>query len=368
MGDFRLIPVARPLGSCQRHGPAILAAINRVLDSGTYILGAEVGALEHEFAAWAGTAHCCGVASGTDALSLALVCVGIRPGDEVITVSHTSVATVVAIERVGAIPVFVDIDPRTRCIDPQRVEDALSPATRALLPVHLYGQPAPMLELMDIAARHRLVVVEDCAQAHGAAIGQRHVGTFGHAAAFSFYPTKNLGGMGDGGAVLTASGRIDTLTRKIRQYGWGERRCAEIPGFNSRLDEIQAAVLRVKLPFLEADNERRRSIAAAYTAALHDGRIRPPAGVAGTTHAMHLYVVETDAPQELGCHLARRGIATGLHYALPVHLQPAYVNRVRGCDSLPDTEQLCKRIVTLPMFPELTDDEVLRICDALRDF
>lgn len=346
----------------------IMAAVERVLESGWYILGREVAAFEQEFAAYCGAAQCIGVASGTDAVALALKSCGVQAGDEVITVSHTAVATVAAIEQIGAVPVFVDIDPISRCLNPELISVLVSEKTKAIVPVHIYGQPAPMREILAVADSFGLSVVEDCAQAHGAEIDGQKVGTFGSAGAFSFYPTKNLGALGDGGAVICNSSQIAEQCHCLRQYGWKERYISQIPGLNSRLDELQAAILRVRLCKLDADNARRRMIARTFDEAICGRRIVTPALVSGTLHAKHLYVVETDARDELEQHLTLNGITSGRHYPLPVHLQPAYQARIRGGDNLPVTENLYRRILSLPLYPELTDEQVARIVDALADF
>jgi dTDP-4-amino-4,6-dideoxygalactose transaminase len=361
-----LIPVANPAAQFDAHGSAIREAIERVLSSGRYILGPEVEAFEKEFAAFLGTSFCVGVANGTDAVALALRAIGVSPGDEVVTVSHSAVATVSAIEQIGAVPVFADIDPTSRCLHPAAIEPLLSPKTAAIVAVHIYGQPVAMDQIVPIARRHGLTVVEDCAQAHGAELNGRKVGTWGDTAAFSFYPTKNLGALGDGGAVVTSSAEVATQLRTLREYGWKERYISSVPGFNSRLDEVQAAILRVKLPSLAPDNARRRQIAAAYCTAIDPARISPPPDVPDTLHAMHLFVVESPQRDELRDFLHAAGIATALHYPRPIHLQPAYAGRIRGRESLPETEALSARILTLPMFPELTDRQVETVCDALR--
>lgn len=360
------IPVADPGAETAVLKPAIHEAIERVLSSGTYILGRETSAFEHEWADYLGLRHCVGTGSGTDAIALALRAVGVGQNDEVVTVSHTAVATVAAIEVIGAIPVFVDIDPMTRCIDPDLIAEAVTSKTKAILPVHLYGQPAPMEAILAIAASYGLAVVEDCAQAHGAAIDERKVGTFGHAAAFSFYPTKNLGALGDGGAVVTADGAVAQRLKELREYGWRERYVSHVPGVNSRLDELQAAVLRVKLPQLDQRNARRRSIADRYRQSIVCADLIPPARMPSITHAMHLFVIECeDRPAfEESCH--RRGIRTARHYPLPIHRQPAYAGRIRGGERLPMTDRVADRIVTLPCFPEEREDHIHRVCEQLR--
>ena len=361
-----LIPVANPAAQWQAYEPALRAGIERFLASGRYILGPEVEAFETEFAAFVGANFCVGVGNGTDAVALGLRAVGVSPGDEVITVSHSAVATVAAIEQIGAVPVFADIDSRSRCLDPAQIEALVSPKTKAIVPVHIYGQPAAIDEITSIATNLGLKVIEDCAQAHGAELHGRKVGTWGDAAAFSFYPTKNLGALGDGGAVVTSSRETAERLRSLREYGWKERYISSTAGVNSRLDELQAAILRAKLPSLAADNARRREIAAAYCGAIDGVNIVPPASIPDTLHAMHLFVVECARRDDLQDFLRSAGVGTALHYPEPVHLQPAYAGRIRGGDRLPKTEALYRRILTLPMYPELSDEQVETICAALR--
>ncbi len=360
------IQVADPGADARSDREMILAAIDRVLCGGQYILGREVECFEKEWADYLGASYSVGVASGTDALALALRATGVQPGDEVVTVSHTAVATVVAIEAIGAIPVFVDIDPGSRCMDPNLLRETITPRTRAIVPVHIYGQPAAMERILSVARQHRCFVIEDCAQAHGAAIGGRKVGTFGDAAAFSFYPTKNLGAIGDAGAVVSNDAAIDAKLRSLRQYGWYERYVSDQVGTNSRLDELQAAILRVKLRHLDRRNHKRRTIAARYRAALASTGAVAPCDISDTTHAMHLFVLESRIRDRLARHLSEAGIATALHYPLPVHRQPAYVERIAGADRLPVTEALYERLLTIPCHPDLTEKQIERICDRLR--
>jgi len=361
--DF--IPVANPKAQVETHKREINESIKRVLSSGLYILGQEVRSFEKEFADFLGARFCVGVASGTDALILALKAVGVKMGDEVITVSHSAVATTAAIELTGAIPVFVDIDLTTRCMDPNLILEFVSEKTTAILPVHIYGQPAAMEEIVSVAGQCNLKVVEDCAQAHGAEINGKKVGTLGDAGAFSFYPTKNLGAIGDGGAVVTNSAEIAERVRVLREYGWQERYISSVQGVNSRLDELQAAILRVKLPYLLRDNKLRREIGKRLCAAIDRACIVPPAQIERTLHAMHLFVVECDKREILGGFLKEQGIGTAIHYPLPIHKQPAYSGRICGEEDLGRTDALYKRIITLPMYPELTDHQVKRICTAL---
>ncbi|MCX8067101.1 MAG: DegT/DnrJ/EryC1/StrS family aminotransferase [Anaerolineae bacterium] len=347
------------------------AAIARVLARGRFILGEEVTAFEQEFAAACGVAHAVGVASGTDALYLALRACGIGPGDEVITVSHTAVATVAAIELAGARPVLVDVDPRRYTMDPAKVEERITPRTRALLPVHLYGCPADMAPLLEIARRYGLFLIEDCAQAHGAYYRGRPVGSWGDIAAFSFYPTKNLGAFGDGGAVVTNDSTLARRVQLLREYGWARRYVSHIRGTNSRLDEIQAAVLRVKLRHLEAWNERRRQIAALYSEYLAEATrwgLVLPGEPENAHHVYHLYVVRHPQRDALQAFLRERGIGTLVHYPVPVHLQPAYADLGYREGSLPVSEALAREVLSLPMYPELTDEEVQRVAEAVREF
>lgn len=347
----------------------ILAAIKRVVESGVYILGPEVQAFEAEFAAYLGIAHVVGVANGTDALTLALRAVGVGSGDAVFTVSHTAVATVAAIEATGATPVFVDVDAETFVIDPGRLRDALSQGAwgrarpRAVVPVHLYGQPADMPAILDIAREAGLLVVEDCAQAHGARLHGRLAGTWGDAAAFSFYPTKNLQAIGDAGAVVTANSEAAAQARQLRQYGWDRSRLSQRPGMNSRLDELQAAVLRTLLPALDAANERRRTIASQY-ADLRARGLRVPVVASGVDHVYHQYVVRSDRRDAFRVALDADGIGTAIHYPVPVHMQPAYLGRIPLGTDLRVTEELSREIVSLPMFPALRDEEVARVTES----
>ncbi len=337
------------------------AAIRRVLERGYFILGPEVEAFEAAFAGYHQVAHAVGVANGTDAIELALRAAGVGPGDEVITVSHTAVPTVCAIERAGARPVLVDVEPDTYTMDPRAAEAAVTPHTRALLPVHLYGQPADMDALGAVAERHGLLLVEDCAQAHGAKYGGQLVGTFGHLAAFSFYPTKNLGAYGDGGAVITQDGEYAARLRRLRQYGQTARYHHAERGVNSRLDELQAAILRVKLAHLDAHNRRRREIAAGYAARLQG--VALPAVREGAYHVYHLYVVRHPRRDALREALRERGIGTAVHYPLPVHMQPAYADL--ECGRLPVTERVVQEILSLPMYIGLTQADVAAVANAL---
>ena len=334
-------------------------AIRRVLRRGWYVLGPEVEAFEAAFARYHGVAHAVGVASGTDAIKLALRAAGIGRGDEVITVSHTAVATVCAVERTGARPVLVDIDPATYTMDPAAASAAITPRTRALLPVHLYGHPADMDALGDLAKRHHLCVVEDCAQAHGARHGGRLVGTMGQMGAFSFYPTKNLGACGDGGAVITDDTLLAERLRRLRNYGQTRRYHHAGRGVNSRLDELQAAILAVKLPHLDEYNDERRHLAATYYEHLRG--VTPPGERRGATpvrHVYHLYAVRHPCRDGLREALQAHGVGTLIHYPVPVHLQPAYADLGYQAGSLPVTEQWANEVLSLPLYPGLEADAV----------
>ena len=347
---------------------AIDTAVARVLAGGWYILGPEVRAFEQEFAAFHGSPHAVGVASGTDALLLALKALDIGHGDEVITVAHTAVATAAAVELSGARPIFVDVDPQTYTLDPALLPAALSANTKAIIPVHLYGQPAAMDPILAFAKEHGLFVIEDCAQAHGAAENDRLAGSMGHLAAFSFYPTKNLGALGDGGAILCPDPALAARLRALRQYGWQERYISAEVGFNSRLDELQAAILRVKLGVLHQDNEARRRAATRYNELLAGYPIELPPERPSTRHVYHLYVIQTEERDELARFLATQGIATAVHYPVPVHRQPAYLHYGYEPGSLPVTERLAARVLSLPMFPQITESQQTAVAQAVRAF
>lgn len=357
-----MIPFSSPHAQYVAHRTQIDEAIRRVLDSGRYILGPEVAAFEEEFATWQGRAHCVGVGNGTDALTLALAGLGIGPGDEVITVSHTAIATVVGIERSGATAVLADVTPDTLTMAPEALHELIGPRTKALVPVHLYGHPADMPAIMRVAERHGLAVVEDCAQAHGASLDGVQAGNYGHAACFSFYPTKNLGAIGDGGAVVTSDPALNQRLRRMREYGWAERVSVEA-GLNTRLDEIQAAILRVKLPHLDADNARRAEIAAAYSNGLAGLGLKLPTVRPGARHAFHLYVVRSPERDRIAAQLRAAGIGTAVHYPLAAHQQPAYARLAR---SLPETERAAAQVLSLPMYPELSAAQVQQVIQAAR--
>lgn len=363
----RPVPQTDPGAACQVLRAEIDAAIARVLDSGRYVLGGEVEAFEQAFAHWLGLDHAIGVASGTDALLLGLKALGIGPGDWVATVSHTAVATAAAIEQAGARLVLVDID-QGHGMDMDHLEATVQRyPVKAVVPVHLYGQAVALDRLERIARTHSLTILEDCSQAHGARFDGRQVGQFGAMAAFSLYPTKNLGGIGDGGVIATDSaGGAETL-RALRQYGWDATRISHMAGYNSRLDEIQAAILRVRLTRLDADNARRRAIAAAYDQGLKDvPGLALPWRRPGTEHVFHQYVVTHTARDALRARLHDQGVMTAIHYACPVHCQPAYQGRVTlGPGGLPATERAAASILSLPMYAQMSDAQVSRVIAAV---
>jgi dTDP-4-amino-4,6-dideoxygalactose transaminase len=342
-------------------------AIKTVMDRSWFILGSELAGFEREFAAYCGVSDCIGVASGTEALYLALKAGGIGPGDEVITVSHTFIATALAITWTGATPVFVDIDPETYTMDPDQAAEAISAQTRAILPVHLYGQCADMDPLIALAAKHDLLVVEDACQAHGARYKGRMAGSLGDLGCFSFYPAKNLGACGDAGAVVTGNVELAEKLRRLRNYGEREKYHHQSIGYNSRLDELQAAILRVKLPRLEDWNTARRRVAARYTSAL-SVKVSTPRVAPEADAAFHLYVIEDEQRDALKRDLEAMGIATQLHYPVPVHLQEAYTTPgsppTRRLD-LRHTERAAERILSLPLWPEISDEAVERVIDAV---
>lgn len=344
------------------------AAISRVLTSGWYILGPEVSAFEQEFADYLNISHAIGLGNGTDAITVALRAGGMLPGDEVITVSHTAVATIAAIELSGATPVLVDIDPVRYTMDPQALLKAINEKSRAVVVVHLYGHPADIKKIKEICEDHELLLIEDCAQAHGATTDGRKVGTFGDFGAFSFYPTKNLGAFGDGGALVTDDTIRAEFARAIRQYGWVERNNSTVCGLNSRLDEIQAAILRVKLRTLDEENSRRQKLAKIYNQKLKSTPLITPIVTGNCEHAYHQYVVQTDQRDELCQYLMEHGINTMIHYPLPVHLQTAYQDKIQVSGPLNITESICKRIISLPMNPYLTEEEIFLISDTIAGF
>jgi dTDP-4-amino-4,6-dideoxygalactose transaminase len=364
------IPQTDPRAGYLAHREEIDAAALRAMESGRYILGDEVCGFEHEFSAFVGARHAVAVANGTDALEIGLRALGVGPGDGVVTVSHTAVATVAAIELAGARPILVDVDPADFDMAPADLAAVLAKPpvrVRAVIPVHLYGHPARIDEIAALADRFGALVLEDCSQAHGATVKGRQVGQFGAVGAYSLYPTKNLGALGDGGVLVTDDDALAGKLRALREYGWRQRYVSYTIGRNSRLDELQAAILRVKLRYLTQDNARRREIAARYDVGLAQTRYHLPSTRSEMTHVYHQYVVRTRARESVREFLNAQGIATNVHYPLPVHLQPAFKGRVLlGTSQLTQTEAMMSEILSLPMYPQMDDAAVARVIAALR--
>lgn len=345
------------------------SAIRRVLDESSYVLGPEVERFEREFAQYIGAAHCVAVNSGTAAIQLALQACGIGRGDEVIVPANSFFATAEAVSTANATPVFVDADAISYTIDVTKIEAAITPRTRAIMPVHLYGQAADMDAITDIAARHNLLVIEDAAQAHGSRYKGKRVGALGAAGAFSFYPGKNLGAYGEGGALTTDDAEVARLARMLRDHGSNRKYHHELVGYNFRLEGLQGAILSVKLKHLDRWNALRRQHAARYRELLADleraGALRLPREMDYAEHIYHLFVVQTDDRDHLQKALTDAGIATGIHYPVPIHLQPAYKDLGYERGSFPETERQAARVLSLPMFPELTDEQLTQVADAL---
>ncbi len=368
-GTQALEPTIKFVDISRQHeeiGEELENAVTSIVDDSAFILGPAVERFENEFAAYCGTENCIGVGSGLDALTLTLWGLGISEGDEVIVPANTFIATALSVLHVGATPVLVDHEPNTYNIDPERVESAITRKTKAIIPVHLYGRPAEMDQIMSIAETHGLAVVEDAAQAHGAKYNGKRCGSFGRAAAFSFYPGKNLGAIGDAGAVVTDDPKLTDWLRRVRNYGSTVKHHHGLVGMNSRLDAIHAAVLSVKLLHLDRWNERRRQIACRYAELLSDLPIDLPAVADASDHVFHLYVVQSGIRDQIVTTLKERGIETGIHYPIPIHRQPACRDVCRIPHPLTNTESACDRILSLPMHPHLTNDEVAAVADAVR--
>jgi dTDP-4-amino-4,6-dideoxygalactose transaminase len=363
-----MILCSNPLSQYLSYKSEIDKAISRVLNGGWYIIGEETRAFEEEFARYVGVSYAIGVGSGTDAIHLALRTCGIGKDDEVVTVSHTAVATVAAIELAGATPVLVDIEEDFYTLDPEKIEKVITKNTKAIIPVHLYGQPANLDPILEIAKKFNLIVIEDCAQAHGAIYKDKKIGSYGDMACFSFYPTKNLGAVGDGGIVVTDNKDLAEKARSLREYGWSERYVSHVAGFNTRLDEIQAAILRVKLQHLDEDNGKRRRIAGLYEKGLSDFSLILPKERDGVTHVYHLYVVRSGERDYLRAFLKSKDIGTLVHYPVPIHLQPAYQGRLTGGSGLLRTEKAAREVLSLPMYPELGEEETMKIVNAIKEF
>jgi dTDP-4-amino-4,6-dideoxygalactose transaminase len=346
----------------------IFGGMEKVFESMHLFLGENVQALEKEFAQFCGTQYGIGVSDGTSALQIILRAMGIGPGDEVITVSHTFIATAEAIVLAGATPVFVDIYPDTCLMDVTQVERKITPRTKAILPVHLYGQTVDMDPLVEIASRHHLKVIEDACQAHGASYNGRRAGSLGDAAGFSFYYSKNLGAFGEGGFITTSDPEIYRKARMIRDHGSDRRYYHDMIGFNGRLDEIQSVVLRAKLPHLTEYNELRRSHARKYNELLANSPVAAPTEWEGNEHIYHMYVIQAPRRDELQTWLKEHGVGTGIHYPVPIHLQKSMQNLSYKPGDLPVTEKTVEKILSLPMYPELSEDQVFSVADAIKAF
>jgi len=346
--------------------PEIDAAVASVLESCQFILGPEVASFEQEFAAYCGATECIALNSGTSALHLALLAAGVGPGDEVITVPFTFVASVAAVIYTGARPVLIDIDPRSFTMDPAAIEAAITPRTKAILPVHLYGQTADMDPIMEVARRHGLVVVEDAAQAHGAKYKGRSAGSIGDIGCFSFYPAKNLGAYGEGGAVTTNNAGYAQTVRRLRDWGTDRKYHHVLHGYNYRMEGFQGAILRVKLRHLEKWTQARRALAKRYDELLAGCGLELPAEMPWAGHVYHLYTLRVKDRDELQSALLAKGIQTAIHYAVPAHLQPAYANLGYGRGSFPRAEATAAQVLSLPLYPELSEDSVSKVARAVQ--
>lgn len=360
---------ANPLAQYEKYSHEINASINNVLSSGKYILSDQVSALEKEFSSFLDVNYAVGVANGTDALELVLRSLDIGYGDEVITVSHTAIATVSAIESTGAIPVLTDINFETFTIDPDKIVNLITPKTKAIIPVHIYGCGADLTALQEICDKYRIHLIEDCSQAHGLKINKNgtRVGTIGIAGCFSCYPTKNLGGIGDAGLISTKSFDLFKKLRSIRQYGWEDRSDSLHHGRNSRLDEIQAAILRIKLKYLDKNNLRRKKIAEFYFENLKKYDLKLPS-IENGDHVFHLYVIRSEKRNELKNYLQKNGIFAGIHYPIPIHKQTIYKDKIKKHELMLNTEIAAKEILSLPMYPELTEKELEYIISTFKKY
>jgi len=362
-----MILCANPYAQFDSYQSEIEGAALAVMRGKRYVLGEEVASLEKEFADYIGTTSAIGVANGTDAIELALRALGIGLGDEVITVSHTAVATIAAIEATGADAILVDVEPEYYTLNPKQLEEVFSVKTRAIIAVHLYGQSANLYAIKDFCQINNIFLIEDASQAHGAKYQGKRLGGIGDIGCFSCYPTKNLGAMGDAGLITTNNVEVFQKIRMLREYGWSNR-ISEYAGRNSRLDEIQAAILRIKLKYLDLDNEKRRKIAEYYRTRLKDSQVSLPAIRPDNESVFHLFVIQVEKRQELLSYLASKGIQAGIHYPVPVHLQPAYKDRVLVASDMRVTEGLTGRILSLPMYPELSIQDLKKITSTVKSF
>jgi dTDP-4-amino-4,6-dideoxygalactose transaminase len=343
------------------------AAVRRVIESAAFVLGREVEAFEAAFAEYTGARFCIGVNSGTAAIQLAVTACGLGAGDEVIVPANTFFATAEAVSTAGAVPVFVDADPASYTIDTTKIEAAITERTRAIIPVHLYGQAADLGPIFELAARRNLVVIEDAAQAHGSLYRGQRVGALARAGCFSFYPGKNLGAYGEGGAVVTNDAEVARRVRMLRDHGSERKYYHEIIGYNFRLEAIQGAVLNAKLPFLDRWNELRREHAALYNELLRDAPLILPREMDYARHVYHLYVIQTEARDALQQSLSEAGVQTGIHYPIPVHHQPAYASLGYSRGAFPVAERQAERVLSLPMYPELKDEQIMRVAGAIQE-
>ncbi|MCD4652968.1 DegT/DnrJ/EryC1/StrS family aminotransferase [bacterium] len=367
-----MILPANPGAGYRAHKEEIDSIISDVMSSGWYIMGSHSSEFERNFASYIGVENCVGVASGTDAVHFSLRACGISRGDNVLTVSHTAVATVAAIEWLGALPVFVDIVPDTFTIDIEKTEEILSQSShpiKAVIAVHLYGHPVNIPALKKVTDKYGVILIEDCAQAHGAKMNGKMIGSFGHCSAFSFYPTKNLGAFGDGGAVVCDLQSFADRVNSLKQYGWQKRYISDAKGYNSRLDELQAAILNCKLRWLDKDNDQRRKIAKKYNQAFKELPVEIPVELPDCKHVYHQYVIKSRERNELKEHLNKMDIKTGILYPVPIHKQPAYCHE--NSLTVPDlkvTERIVDEILSLPVYPELLDSETDTVIDAVKSF
>ena len=362
-----MILCANPSAQFDSYQIEIEEAVLSVMRGNRYVLGEEVASLEKEFADYIGTASAIGVANGTDAIELALRALDIGLGDEVITVSHTAVATIAAIEATGASAVLVDVESEYYTLNPNQLEEVFSDKTRAIIAVHLYGQSANLDAIMDFCQRNMIYLIEDASQAHGAKYNGKRLGSIGDVGCFSCYPTKNLGAIGDAGLITTKDADLAIKIRMLREYGWNNR-ISEYAGRNSRLDEIQAAVLRIKLKHLDSDNEKRRQLAKYYTDNLAESQVSTPVVRANVESVFHLFVLQVGQRQELLKYLLSNDIQAGVHYPVPVHLQPAYKGRISIASDMSVTEGLTDRIISLPMYPELSMQDAEKITNTIKSF
>ncbi len=363
-----MISCSNPKAQYLAHKDEIDFAIQQVLFTGHFILGENVHAFEKEFSGYIGSQHSVSVGNGTDALCLAMRAMGIGPGDEVIAPSHTATATVASISMVGATPILTDVDPVHYTLDPISISNAITSKTKGVIVVHMYGQPADMDGITNIVHKNNLKLIEDCAQAPGAIYNNRRVGSIGDVGCFSFYPTKNLGALGDGGAIVTSDSALADQLRKLRQYGWDENRVSQYTGHNSRLDEIQAGVLRVKLKYLEADNAKRVTLAMKYEEELSHLPLELSPRRSKCSHVYHLYVIGVERRDALAAHLKSHDIIAGIHYPVPVHLMPAYARETGQGLTLANTERIAKRVLSLPIYPELAESDQNQVIDSLKEF